>query len=121
MQVKSISFKGQIIENPVLDKCLKRFTPTYLKEYQELKTIAESSYDRHVFVPYERTEAYKENKQLCYKYYVGVRHNIIRKIYGEEFVGKSTPQGTIFMNKGYIDAILKPLRKIYMDSKIEKK
>ena len=63
MQVKSISFKGQIIENPVLDKCLKRFTPTYLKEYQELKTIAESSYDRHVFVPYERTEAYKENKQ----------------------------------------------------------
>ena len=115
-RANNFAFKGSIVQNKVLDKCISHLSPSQLKEYYELVEIANRATDNRVLEAYERTTTVKDKKQFLFQHYVGLRDKIYRKNYGEALVGESSKKGSTNILWGYADAILKPLRKIYKNS-----
>ena len=115
-RTNNFAFKGSIIQNKVLEKCVSHLSPNQLKEYNELVSIAERTSDNKILEMYERTAMIRNKKQISYNYYVGIRDRMYCNNYGEELVGKSSKKGNTTILWGYTDAILKPLRKIYNKS-----
>ena len=113
----NIAFRGRMIENTCLNDCLKNLSKAHRNEYKQLIKTASKTKDGIVLEAYSRVSSSETKGGRIYNYYVGLRDKYLHGHYGEGLVRVSYPNGNSnHMLWGYIDGIIKPLRRLYKKS-----